>query len=401
MQPQLFFKTTWSCSVDDIKRVRPVRPQPPMQSPPPQPPIPLESAVPEQPNPAQIPPSSDEPAPKKRAWWKVIVVAVLALIVLVAGTFFIWYQTQLSPLDPDTDSRTLVVVEAGSTPNGIAALLKDESLIKSAEAFLLYTRITGTQNSLQAGSYRLSAAQSVPEIVEALTSGQVESFSVTFIPGMTLAEQRVVFEQAGYTSEQIDTAFTAEYDVPFLADKPAQADLEGYIYPETYQVASGASVEDILRQTFTEYQRVIDENNLVEGFAAQGLSVFEGITLASIIEKESIGGDEAQIAQVFLLRLEMGMQLGSDVTYQYIADKLGVARDVNLDNPYNTRRFTGLPPGPISAPGLPNLLAVANPAEGDFVYFLSGDDDVTYFARTLEQHERNIIEKCQIKCQII
>ena len=393
--------------MDDIKRVprrRPVQ-APAVQTPqPPQPETPLQPPTIEPVQPAESPePTAPQEPPKRnrKRLIRLIALSFLTLGVVVAGIGLLWYQTALSAINPSAEERVLVVIESGETPTAIAQTLLDEKLIRSSDAFLLYTRLTGTQNDLQAGSYRLSQSQSVPEIVNSLTSGRVESFTMTFIPGQTLAQQRAVFEQAGYTDDEIDAAFAADYDFPFLADKPAEADFEGYIYPETYQVATGASAQDVVRQTLTEYQRVIDENDLVAGFEAQGLSVFEGITLASIIEKESIGGDEPQIAQVFLLRLDMGMQLGSDVTYQYIADKLGVPRDVNLDNPYNTRRFTGLPPGPISAPGLPTLQAVANPAEGDFVYFLSGDDDVTYFARTLEEHERNIREKCQIKCQII
>lgn len=124
--------------------------------------------------------------------------------------------------------------------------------------------------------------------------------------------------------------------------------------------------------------------------------------MASIIQREvATAEDAAQVAQVFKLRYDQGMQLGSDVTYQYIADKTGQPRSVDFDSPYNTRRYVGLPPGPISSPGLASLKAVGNPAPGDFVYFLSGDDDKTYFARTNEEHERNIRDHCQKKCQII
>ena len=89
------------------------------------------------------------------------------------------------------------------------------------------------------------------------------------------------------------------------------------------------------------------------------------------------------------------------MTYQYIADKQGIERRIDLDSPYNTRRYVGLPPGPIATPGVDALRAVANPAPGDYLYFLSGDDDVTYFGRTLQEHERNIIDHCAKKCQII
>ena len=148
------------------------------------------------------------------------------------------------------------------------------------------------------------------------------------------------------------------------------------------------------------------KNNLVEGFKQQGLTLYEGITLASIVQRESItppdtsepSADQKQIAQVFYSRLAAGMTLGSDVTYQYAADKLGVARDVNLDSPYNTRRYKGLPPGPIASPGLTALKAVAAPAAGDYLFFLTGDDNITYFAHTDAEHKANIINHCAKNC---
>jgi UPF0755 protein len=184
-----------------------------------------------------------------------------------------------------------------------------------------------------------------------------------------------------------------------LADKPASADLEGYVFGETYQFNSGATVQDIIQRTLDQLSTVVTDNGLVAKLKAHGLNLYEGITLASIIQREvSSPADEKQVAQVFYSRLSSGMMLGSDVTYQYIADKTGVARDPNLNSPYNTRRFAGLPPGPISAPGENALLAVANPSVGDYLFFLSGDDDVTYFARTNAEHEANITDHCKVKC---
>ncbi len=157
----------------------------------------------------------------------------------------------------------------------------------------------------------------------------------------------------------------------------------------------------ILQQAIDQFAAIAEKNNLKAGFEAQGLSLYEGIVMASIIQKEAFGGDERQIAQVFLLRQSMGMMLGSDPTYQYIADKLGQPRDINFDSPYNTRRYAGIPPGPIANIEEKMLVAVANPAEGDYLYFLSGDDNKTYFSRTFEEHEANIRNHCQQKCQLI
>lgn len=354
-------------------------------------------------------PISEEPpvTPKpKRRGKKVLIWSLIGFVLLVIAALvsvFTWYTVQLSPVNTSDTSKKLVSVESGSTPTQIAATLDEQGVIRSQEAFLWYTRVEGVQNNLQAGTYRLSPSESTQQIVEHLTNGNVDTFSITFLPGATLADNREVLIKAGYSETEVDAALSASYNSPLFNGKPATADLEGYIYGETYSFGSNATVASILEHTFELYYNVIEENDLEAKYAAQGLTLYEGITLASIVQREaSPGGDDmSQIAQVFYSRLEIGMMLGSDVTYQYIADKTGVARDPNLDSPYNTRRYTGLPPGPIATPGEKALIAVGSPASGDYLYFLSGDDDVTYYGRTLQEHEANIRNHCKEKCQII
>lgn len=370
------------------------------QTPPPQPVLPLPS---QQPLDSQTDLSSKPPkkSQKKKILWILAGFIIAALLTL--GGIFLWYTTQLSAVDSRNNDKKLVVVESGSTPTAIANQLKEEGVIRSPTAFLWYTRAEGVQNSLQAGSYRLSPSESTPEIVEHLTSGKVDTFSITFLPGATLADNRKAFISAGYEEAEVDAAFAKTYDSPLFAGKPADADLEGYIYGETYSFGTDTSVEAVLEHVFDHFYGVVQQNNLEALYRNRGLSLYEGITLASIVQREASpnGSDMAQIAQVFYTRLGQDMPLGSDVTYQYIADKTGVDRDPNLASPYNTRVNPGLPPGPISVPGEKALVAVANPASGDYVYFLSGDDDITYFARTLDEHESNIANHCQKKCQIL
>ena len=382
------------------------------------------------PTPAPLPPLSPTQQPiadaptgltpprKKRSWVKPVLISGSALIGLLAiaiGALLWWYAVQLSPVDAAADEMVVVDIVAGSTPGDIAEALEDAGVVRSQRAFLWYTRFEGIQNSLQAGTYRLSPSESTPDIAAHLVNGRVDTFSITFFPGATLVNttdtpdnQKLdvasVLRRAGYSDAEITQGFAAEY--PEFTDtlfqgRPAGADLEGYVYGETYQFPSNATVEDILAGTFTEFWTVIEENDLVTAFKTQGLDLYQGITLASIVQRESGGDDKEEIAQVFYTRYRTGMALGSDVTYQYITDKLGVERDVNYDSPYNTRCYTGLPPGPIATPGFAALLATAYPADTDYLYFLSGDDDITYFARTLEEHEANIINHCQVKCQII
>ena len=335
---------------------------------------------------------------------KLVVVSslgILLLFVLAMISGAIWYTIQLSPVDSKKADLIKVTIASGSSPSTIGGLLKQEGIIRDTTAFSIYTRFSKTQNSLQAGTYRLSPAESTPEIVKHLTNGTVDTFKLTFLPGATLTQNKAVLLKAGYTPDEINAALIARYDSPLFDGRPVSSDLEGYIYGETYNFSTGASVKDIFTEVFKEYAQVVKENNLTAKFKLRGLSLYQGITLASIIQRESIKGDEPQIAQVFYSRLAMNMPLGSDVTYQYIADKTGVARDPNLNSPYNTRRFAGLPPGPIAVPGKSSLLATATPASGDYLFFLSGDDDITYYARTLSQHEANIAAHCKVKCSIL
>lgn len=393
-----------------VNRVRPTAPSViPQASAQPQPPVRPPVQSPSQP-PMPPQPLSDTPgisavsvkkSPKKRLFW--LLGGIVATLLLIIGGFFAWYTLQLSPVDSSNSDKKLITVKAGSAPGQIATLLESEGLIRNSDAFLWYTRFQGVQNKLQAGAYRLSPSESTQQIVKHLTSGKVDTFTITFLPGATVADNRKVLIGAGYSEEEVDAALAKPYDSPLFAGKPAEADLEGYIFGETYAFGTDATVEAILERTFAQFYKVVQDNNLVARFEAQGLTLYEGITLASIVQREASpqADDMPQIAQVFYSRLATGMPLGSDVTYQYIADKEGLTRDPNLDSPYNTRRYAGLPPGPISAPGEKALKAAANPAEGDYLYFLSGDDDVTYFARTLDEHEANIANHCREKCKII
>jgi UPF0755 protein len=344
--------------------------------------------------------------PKKIILW--IGLSIITALVAAFVASLLWYNAQLSARSTDKQHLILVTIEQGTTPSAIGELLEQQSIIRSSTAFDIYTRLTDKRNILQAGTYRLSPGDDTPTIVEHLVKGDVDEFSITFYPGATLQQHREVLLDAGYSATEIDAAFSATYDSPLFESKPASADLEGYIYGQTYQFNAGASVSDILERTFEEFYTALTENDLITGIKAQGYDLYQGITLASIVQKEVASprsaepsSDQKQVAQVFYSRLDAGMTLGSDVTYQYAADKLGVARDVNLDSPYNTRRYPGFPPGPIASPGVSALWAVAEPAPGDYLFFLSGDDDITYFARTDAEHEANIRNHCQKKCLIL
>jgi UPF0755 protein len=362
-----------------------------------------------------VPPQAEpskKPRRKKRLLLNILA-AVIALLVAAGAGGLLWYQSQLKPVDSSNTATQRFVVEENTGPAAIAAMLEQKQLIRSARVFNLYIRLNNTAGNLQAGTFSLSQSMSVSEIVDHLKSGKTDTMTITFYPGATLRDTTstpeskktdvtTILRRAGYSDSDIEAALNKQYTHPVFATKPASADLEGYVYGETYQFASSSTVEQILIRTFDEMYKVIKDNNLEAAFKKQGLTLYQGLTLASIVQREvPTAGDQAAVARVFLNRIDAGMNLGSDVTYQYIADKTGVPRDPGLQSPYNTRINVGLTPGPIAAPGKSALLAVANPASNDYLFFLSGDDDKTYFGATQQEHEQNIVNHCQQKCQIL
>ena len=346
----------------------------------------------------------------------IVVAAIIALVGLgFAGSAW-WYNQQLQPVDVSNEEKVRIDIGDGASASQIAATLKEKKAIKNETAFMVYVRLHGVGGQFQKGVYSVSPSQNIKEIVLHLTSGRPDERSITFFPGAVLRDTTTtpeakktdvttVLKRAGFSESEITKALTATYDSPVLKDKPADADLEGYIYGDTYFISVDATPEQIIQRAIDEMASVVAKNNLEQKFATRNLTLYQGITLASIVQRESIGcpgktvcEDQQQIASVFFNRLAQNMPLGSDVTYHYAADKQGVARDYTLNSPYNTRIHPGLPPGPIATPGVSALNAVADPAQTDYLYFLSGDDDVTYFGRTNDEHEANIRSHCAEKC---
>ena len=352
---------------------------------------------------------------ERKSLWLISAGVIVSLIAIATVTSIIWYQAQLNPYDKSNTEMVRIDIKSGMTGSDVAQKLEEASVIRSAFAMNIYMRLN-EDSGMQVGVYSVSPSQSLREIITHLTSGKADEMSVTFYPGAMLEraesasdaaryDVRTVLRGAGYTDDEITAAFAANYQSPLFAGRPAGMGLEGYIYGDTYFIQSGASAEQVIQKALEEFERVVSENNLESRFAAQGLTLYEGITLSSIVERESIGcpgqavcEDQRNIASVFYNRLSADMTLGSDVTYHYAADISGQARNYLLDSPYNTRIHTGLPPGPIAVPGLSALNAVADPAQTDYLFFLSGDDDATYFVKTDAEHTANIRAHCQEKC---
>lgn len=330
---------------------------------------------------------------------------ILALVIVFAGVVFARYQSDISYFE---DDATIVrfAVESGDSVSSVGQRLKNEGLITSKISFEIYARLNNKSN-IKAGNYELTKKMKIPEILEVLNNGQeVKTFSVMFLPGGTVAMAKKSLISAGFYEEEAAGALSKDYSSEFpklFADKPTNTDLEGFLFGETHIFEKGTSAEDVIRRFLKDFEDKLVELNLTEKFKKQGLNTYEGITLASIVQRETLDdfNDRKMVAGVFFNRLKAGMNLGSDVTYQYIADKLGVDRSVDLDNPYNLRRYSGLTPTPIATPSIDALRAVAEPATHNYLFFLSGDDDKTYFGVTEADHNNNIKNYCQKKCLII
>ncbi|MBR3332091.1 endolytic transglycosylase MltG [Candidatus Saccharibacteria bacterium] len=248
-----------------------------------------------------------------------------------------------------------------------------------------------------------------------------ETFDFTIRPGETIFDVKkhlLELDRGGkdengdklpsYTEAEINAAFDATYDYPIMASRPAGASLEGYLYPETHNFYSSATVEDVLGKFIEDFGKKIAENDLEAKYAARGLTLYQGITLASVVQKEAGGDAQPTVAQVFLTRLGYGIPLGSDVTVSYALDVVDPNRTTYSDNAaaltidscYNTRLYAGLPCGPISNPGEAALLAVANPSDTAYLYFLTGDDGMMYYSYTEEEHIQNIALHCQTLCNV-
>ncbi|MFZ1323722.1 MAG: endolytic transglycosylase MltG [Candidatus Saccharimonadales bacterium] len=291
------------------------------------------------------------------------------------------YMRNLQAVDPGAAQEIIYVLERGSMPPQIAKELREKALIRSATAFEQYVRTNELGEEFKAGTYVLKQSMDVPAIVQILTEGRVAANLFTIIPGTRLKDIKEDLLKKDFSQAEIDTAFDPNKYAghPALVDKPGGASLEGYLYPDSYEFLLGTTrVETIITQSLDEMARALTPE-VRAGMAAQGLSVYQGIILASIVEGEvSSSEDRAKVAQVFLKRLDTGMRLESNATDEISAE---------LGDQYNTYRIDGLPPEPVSNTTVSSLRAVAGPAQTDFLYFVSGRDCITRFSSDIGTHE--------------
>lgn len=367
----------------------------------------------------------------RKSFTKFLVIFLIALVALGGGAV-LWYNINISPIyavpacsgEDDRCKEISFSVSERETAAQIASNLESAGLIKSKIAFQIYLRLNpknadGEEIKMKQGDYQLRRTMSVAEIIKQLDEGSASSnvFRVTILPGETIKQIKTkLVSEYGYSEEEVNAAFVKDYSShPVLKGRDLEKialygaePLEGYIFGDTYEFYVGETVEKVITTALDHLWEKIEGNNLETRFANHGLTLAQGITLASIVQKEAATLDQPTVARVFLNRISLGMTLGSDVTAKYAVDLADPNRERYTDNAavlafdseYNTRLYAGLTPGPICNPGISALLAVADPTDTDALFFLTGDDGVMYYSNTDEGHQANIRDRCQVLCNV-
>jgi UPF0755 protein len=308
-----------------------------------------------------------------------------------------------APGDPEGAPQDFEV-ELGASPPDIAGDLRGKGLILDEGSFIAYLRYAGLDTTIQAGSYRLSRAQTPLEIARALQDATPKEVDFSVLPGWRIEEIAGVLPTSGleFSPEAFLTAARIlPAGIPFLEEAPAGASLEGFLAPGSYQLPRETHLEDFLRILLTGFGSQLTPE-LSSGLERQGLTLFQAVTLASIVQREAVVANEMPtIASVFFNRLAIGIPLEADSTVQYALgynDRQNTwwtnplsSQDLQTDSPYNTYRYAGLPPAPIANPGAEALRAVVFPAQTPYYYFRAACDGSGrhLFAITFEEHLQN------------
>jgi peptidoglycan lytic transglycosylase G len=321
-----------------------------------------------------------------------VVVAVAALAAAVAGVYYARVDEKYQGY---SGTERFVEIAPGTGSRAIGKALVDAGVVRDEWTFRLAVSLTGTQRELKAGEYRFTTPASAKDVARKLARGEVFLRPITFPEGLSLKEMASIYQSRGLGTSAAFLAAARNTSAVKALD-PAARDLEGYLFPDTYNVPRKMSADALVHKMVQAFLRVYGETVQKE-VEARGGNLREIVTLASIVEKEAAQRDERPIiAAVYQNRLRIGMGLQCDPTVIYALEKAGrytgnlTKADLKLDSPYNTYKYAGLPPGPIASPGRASLEAAARPAAVDYLYFVSRNDGSHVFATTLAEHNKNV-----------
>jgi UPF0755 protein len=322
-------------------------------------------------------------------------VRLLVVAVLVAAGAAFAVRSLDQPFQGYGEPQIFVDIPQGLGVAAIGHRLVGAGVIKSDWAFRLAVWRRGAARTLKAGEYRFTGTMRATDVVDRLVAGGVFLRPVTFPEGLTIAEMAAIFETAGLGPKAMFTAAARRASLVHGVD-PSADDLEGYLFPETYNLPRDAGAEMLIEQMSKRFLAVYDAK-LRDAARARGLTTRQVVTIASLIEKETSRPEErAVVSAVYQNRMRIGMGMQCDPTVIYALQRAGrwngnlTRENLQFDSPYNTYRYSGLPPGPIAAPGRASLAAAVAPADVSYLYFVSRNDGSHVFASTLAEHNRNV-----------
>lgn len=309
------------------------------------------------------------------------VVALVSLIAVVFLVVSVWWKNGTSALNPNNKKEVIFIVKKGEGIRSISNRLKKENLIKDPIVFFLLVKRLNLDNKIQAGDFRLSPSMDAEKIAENLTHGTLDIW-------LTITEGQRAEEIANLLEKNIPS-YQKSWDEDLALN-------EGYLFPDTYLIPKDAGIDlviSIMKGNFEKKYSTISKKS--------SLSDRETVIIASLIEREAkLDLDRPLVASVIMNRLRIGMPLQIDATVQYaLGDennngkwwKRDLTRDdLKIDSPYNTYVNVGLPPAPISNPGLDVLNAAANPVNSSYLYYISDSSGKNHYAKTIEEHNSNI-----------
>ncbi len=319
---------------------------------------------------------------------------VICLLLLLAAGYF-YYSNGLKAASSAADAETIQIdIQKGSGLKSIAKLLENENAIKDSFVFELYSKLNNKADKLKAGKYSINNSMDVPEIVEVIVSGKalIDTVKFTIPEGYNQAQIVEKLNSLGVVSpEDIQAALKAEnYKYEFIGQIPDRENkLEGYLFPDTYEIYRDTAAETIIDKMLQRFDTVFTEeyrNRAKE----LNMTIDQVIILASIIEREAkLDTERKTISAVFHNRLKKNMKLQSCATIQYLLKEqkeVLTYKDLEIESPYNTYKYAGLPPGPISSPGLKSIEAALYPEEVDYLYFVTKGDGSHIFTKTYSEH---------------
>lgn len=314
----------------------------------------------------------------------------------------IWDDGLLTtPLDSNLPQKSFIVQE-GESVASIADRLKQNGLISDARMFRDYLIYTGLDTSVQAGNYDLSPAMSIVDIAHKMQNATSTQVTFVVLPGWRMEEIAASLSTSGLSITPDAFLAAAKKTRPGFDFLVGADSTEGFLYPDSYILPRVTATDELIEVLVRNFDLHLT-SDIRDGFSRQGLTIYQAVTLASIVQREAVHADEApMIASVYLNRLKIGMRLEADPTAQYALGYNTAQQtwwtnplsmdDLKFNSPYNTYVIDGLPPTPISNPGLSALRAVAFPADSSYYYFSARCDDSGYhnFAQTFQEQLQNL-----------